>query len=141
MHNGVMGAGIALSIKQQYPKVWRTYRKEYEEKGLFVGECQFVDINSNLTVVNAITQEHFGRNKDTVYVSYEGIAKCFITISKFIEQKKNELTELNPGHCIIIYLDFPLIGCGLGGGSFEIISKIIDECVPDELAEKRLFIR
>ena len=134
-----MGAGIALAIKQQYPKAWLTYRKEYEENGLSVGNCQFVDINANVTVVNALTQERMGRNKAEVYVSYDGIAMCFIRIAKFIEQKKVELKEQYPEHCIIINLDFPMIGAGLGGGDWAIISKIIDDCIPNSLANKRLF--
>ena len=30
---GVMGSGFALQVKMMYPKVYETYRKEYERKG------------------------------------------------------------------------------------------------------------
>lgn len=142
---GVMGGGIAKQVRERYPAVYTAYRNEYQQKGLSVGNNISVitnENNNNIEIfVNAVTQEFYGNTPGVCYVSYPGIRSCFLKIADEIIELKRKIIEQLPNEEFKIYLDFPLIGCGLGGGSFEIIAKIIEECIPDELAEKRLFIR
>ncbi len=143
---GVMGGGIAKQVRELYPEVYLTYRAAYESSGLRVGNnvnyVKPTDGSGTAEIfINAITQEFYGNTPGVCYVSYPGIRSCFLKIAADITAIRNKLIELMPDEEFKIYLDFPLIGCGLGGGSFEIIAKIIEECIPDVLAEKRLFIR
>lgn len=119
---GVMGSGVAYQVRQIWPGAYSVYRKEYERAGLKVGDVLPYRPRDGLVVANAITQEHFGRDPDTVYVDYDGVRACFEKI------KVLALALDLPVH-------FPLIGCGLANGDWEIVSGIIDECIPDEIGK------
>ena len=64
-----------------------------------------------MAVVNAYTQYNFGKVKRQ-YVDYDAVRSCF-----------KEIKTTFSGHRI----GFPLIGAGLGGGDWDVISRIIDE--------------
>lgn len=113
---GVMGSGIALAIKNKWPQAFEDYKKSCENIGL--GGTIITIINDDLMVVNAITQNGYGRNGR--HVNYEAIAQSFTSAAYLCE-----ITSLD--------LYFPLIGAGLGGGNWKIISTIIDETVPDSI--------
>ena len=72
---GVMGSGVAKAIKESYPIVYQSYRWLYnqvENKKDLLGECQFVDVSENRTIVNMFSQfEYLPRTKR--HTSYEGI--------------------------------------------------------------------
>jgi O-acetyl-ADP-ribose deacetylase (regulator of RNase III) len=103
---GVMGSGVALAVRQEYPKVY----KAYKEDPLELGDTQGIMINDNLWVINAITQEFYGRDSKR-YVSYEAVKKCFTYI--FRKFSRHATTSI------------PKIGAGLGGGDWERILQII----------------
>lgn len=115
---GVMGSGIARSIKDKWPVVFEEYQKSKTILGgiVTVQTPEVVDIN-------CITQEFYGRDKNVVYCSYEEIRSCIQEIDSFI--------------CYLVCLDrldnkpvkvgMPMIGAGLANGDWDIISKIIEE--------------
>jgi Predicted phosphatase homologous to the C-terminal domain of histone macroH2A1 len=123
---GVMGSGVAKQIRATWPGCYAVYRKEYERAGLKVGDVIFYKVHDHLLIANAITQETFGRNPNVVYVDYDGVRSCFEKIAVMARWK-----EL-PVH-------FPLIGCGLANGSWDVVSQIIDDAVPDPI-EKHLWV-
>lgn len=109
---GIMGAGIALQIKSNFPNVYQEYKKEYDKNGLMLGSVQYVSCNEKL-FINAMTQKNIGRGRQ---VSYDAIEQCLITVNE--DLKGNTIS-------------MPKIGCGLGGGNWNIIEKIIEETLPD----------
>ena len=110
-----MGSGVAALIREKYPKAYDDYVKEAEKVGLTVGNI-IVSDNKDRIVINAITQEFYGRDSNTVYVSYEGVISCIQKINDYAVE--NSIAEVA----------FPLIGAGLANGSWKIISEIIQEC-------------
>jgi len=70
-------------------------------------------------VVNAYTQQNTGGG---VQVSYVSIRECFRKVKQRFSSKR---------------IAFPLIGCGLGGGDWSIVSKIIDEELDGEIVSLR----
>lgn len=123
---GVMGAGIALAIKNKYPQVYTSYRNIYEHKanniadnaGLVLGNVYPVEINKHLCVWNAVTQEFYGSDGSR-YVSYDAIENCFRMIQSSIDGGWYDGVP-NEIH-------IPLIGCGLAKGSWNIVSTIIED--------------
>jgi O-acetyl-ADP-ribose deacetylase (regulator of RNase III) len=109
---GVMGSGIALQIKNKWPNVYEAYSLRYKVFGLYLGEIIPVQTIDGRVVINAITQENFGRN-GVRYVDYDAIEQCFIKINDKVENW--EVTEIG----------LPKIGAGLGGGDWNIIENII----------------
>lgn len=111
---GVMGSGVALAVRQKYPKVYEKYNEEVQLGFLGLGDVQLVEVKENLLIANAVTQEFYGREKK-LYVSYEAIRECFTTVFEVARGTKVP--------CVSI----PKIGAGLGGGDWEAILSIITD--------------
>lgn len=109
---GVMGAGIALQIKNQFPHVYQEYKKEYDTNGLVLGSVQYVSSNDKL-FINAMTQKNVGGGRQ---ISYDAIESCFHTVNKDLSNNR---------------VAMPMIGAGLGGGNWNVIEKIIEETLVD----------
>lgn len=106
---GVMGAGIAKAIKDTYPYAFTEYSSIHKERGLALGETQFVRCRDK-TVINAIIQQYYGRSK-VRYVSYDAVSIVMATVEETLY-----------GETIAM----PMIGAGLGGGDWNVISSIIE---------------
>lgn len=118
---GRMGSGIALQIRKKFPYVYQMYMERHEDAlrvldspDRMLGSSDIIKIpNSNQHVVNMYSQRSYGYDGKR-YTSY----KAF----RFILQ---ELKKDIPTDCTI---GFPKgIGCGLGGGNWAVISKMIEE--------------
>jgi O-acetyl-ADP-ribose deacetylase (regulator of RNase III) len=115
---GNMGSGIAKAIRDKWPSVYADYRRHYEDH---IGEnlmgqvvWSYVD-QANLVVANAITQKHYGsRGKGVRYVSYDALATAFEEVNRVA------------GETEITMVGMPLIGADRGGGSWKVISAIIE---------------
>ena len=75
---GVMGSGVALAIKNKYPRVFAEYlefcRKVKNEGGELLGKVQFVEIpNDNLLVANLFGQNTFSSEPGVMSTSYDAI--------------------------------------------------------------------
>lgn len=105
-----MGAGIAKQIKKAYPEAYWADKLTtiYGHRGK-LGTCTVSD-EPALTVINAYTQYHY--SSKAKQVDYEAVRACFKWIAENYGDKR---------------IGFPLIGAGLAGGDWKIISKIIDE--------------
>ena len=107
-----MRSGIAKSIREKFPEVYEVDTKTIKGSREKLGTISFVKINnSSLVVVNAYTQFNYGRSGNQ-YVDYEAIRSAMKAIKLAFPDKK---------------IGYPKIGAGLGGGDWEIISKIINE--------------
>lgn len=106
---GVMGSGVAKQIKANFPEAFRVYT----DAPKVLGTISFADIRHDLVIVNAITQEFYGKDGRR-YVSYPAVRQCF-----------RKVNTLALKFCLNV-VNFPMIGCGLGGGSWGTVSKIIE---------------
>jgi O-acetyl-ADP-ribose deacetylase (regulator of RNase III) len=108
---GVMGSGVALAVRQRYPKAYEKYKQEIQLGFLGLGDLHLVEVTDNLFIANAITQEFYGRDKK-VYVSYEAINSTFSTLFELANRLK-------------VNISIPKIGVGLGGGDWDMILEVI----------------
>lgn len=116
---GVMGSGVALAVKNTYPKAFADYRKQYEgPDGLILGEAYASQVSEDLILWNAITQANYGTHKRQV--DYEAVARVFEDIQLGVEDYSD---------VIVPEIHIPMIGAGLGGGNWEIIREIIEQTV------------
>ena len=127
---GVMGGGIALSVKNQFPSVYAAYRKTFETTGLKLGGIEAVCVDTDKYIVNANTQNLYGRG--TRQVSYDAVAECFEKIHEFAAHVEETLGVKLP-------ILFPAIGAGLGSGNWNILECIIDQSVSDHF-DKILYV-
>lgn len=112
---GHMGAGIAKSIKIQFPEAFAAEREtivgDHSKLGNYTtARIQRGDSN-DFIIVNAYTQFHWRGNKG-VKADYDAIRSVF-------QKLKHEFSGLRIG--------YPMIGAGLAGGDWSYISAIIDE--------------
>lgn len=101
----VMGAGIAAQIVKVWPKVLEADKLAENE----LGDIIPVQVEEDLLVINAYTQNNFGRGVKNV--NYGAIAKCFSKIARTYPDKR---------------IAIPQIGAGLGGGDWNVIEEIIE---------------
>lgn len=110
---GVMGKGVAKTIREKWPGAFDVYKQVYDERGLNLGDV-IIYQGDKVTVANCITQEFYGRGDDNnQYVDYDAVHKCMGALRKYCEEQ-----DL---HTIAI----PKIGAGLGGGEWLKIEGII----------------
>lgn len=108
-----MGAGIAKAIKARFPEAYEADQATEKGSRDKLGTTTFAKIaceGHELIVVNAYTQFHW--RGSGVLVDYDAIRTAF-------RETKDNFTGKR--------IAYPLLGAGLGGGDWEIISKIIDE--------------
>ena len=117
---GVMGSGVALAVRQKYPECFNAYANADLHLGLVVWHYE----NENLWIANAITQDFYGTDKR--HVNYAAIAFCFEHVFKNAIYGSSTPFEVH----------FPKIGAGLGGGDWNIIEQIINDCDPKDRVKK-----
>ncbi len=117
---GKMGAGIAVPIRKRYPKAFDDYRALYEAQGnrLELGQVVFVDCPDGRVVIDAVTQEFYGREPGVVYVSYDAIRTAVRRIDDWIAARDASIVES---------VAFPKIGAGLANGDWDVIEAIIED--------------
>ena len=107
---GKMGAGIALKIRNKYPYVYDRYRDLCNTDRNLLGEVQFLYVDDCI-VVNMFAQYGYGRYG--VHTDYNAFEKCVSAIKLYAEKYNYSV-------------GFPYkIGCGLAGGDWETVLKII----------------
>lgn len=112
-NRGIMGSGVAAQIRAKWPNVYEVYALKHRVFGLDLGDVIPVATMDGKIIVNAVTQDGFGRDGRR-YVDYAAIERCFVTINDRVHGW--EVTEIA----------LPRIGAGLGGGDWTIIEGIIN---------------
>ena len=119
---GVMGAGLAKQVRTAYPQVYELYKQYCEkqtEKANLLGRVQFIKCPNNVIIANCFAQ--FGYGRGALQTSYAAFRLCMLKIKNFC--------KTNSINCVSIPYK---MGCGLAGGNWEIISKIIAEIFDGE---------
>lgn len=87
---GVMGSGVALAIRNRWPKVFEEYKAVCDENRLnrrdLLGHTQLVQVGPSLYVANMFTQYDYGR-EGKQYASLQAVADAFINL----EAQRHEL--------------------------------------------------
>ena len=123
---GKWGAGFVVPLGKKFPESRKAfYRKHYKE-GWKLNDCQIVKDN-NVYIANCATQHDiYGYKKGKIDADYKAIALCLKKVIDF--SNKNKLQII-----------MPKIGCGLAGGNWSVVSKIIAELEKDYFSEIKIF--
>ena len=109
-----MGAGIAKQFKNKYPSVYEIDQKTKKGDKSKLGGYTLALIKTktfhDVSIINAYTQYHYGGGR---CADYTAIRNVFNLVSQNFSKE--------------IRIGYPMIGAGLAGGDWQIISKIIDE--------------
>ena len=112
---GKMGSGFAKSLRDVYPEIFLPYAKECKAREM-LGKNIPVHFQ-DMSIINAVTQQYYGRNPHFKYVDYLAVRQCFNAANITCDQHMYKT------------LNMPLIGAGLANGDWKIISGIVEsEC-------------
>jgi len=107
--HGVMGAGVAAVVRDQYPPAYMVYKQQHRLDGLRLGTVTVYE-GPDKTIVNGITQDSYGINGR--FVDYDAVRSCIQILNR--EYSNQDVS-------------MPMIGAGLGGGDWDIIAEIIED--------------
>ena len=126
-----MGSGLAGQLVSKYPQVLEADKNQskYGDKEK-LGDWSVAIIPGKFTVINAYTQYFFGMGKDVFeYGAFEKFLNDFQDMIEHLDETNN--FDWLSGHRIREFkrtlIGFPMIGAGLAGGDWSIISKMIEE--------------
>jgi len=108
-----MGAGIAKTIKREFPEVYDVDRETGYGVKTKLGGVSYIQINHNrnkIIIVNGYIQYYY--NGSPPLVQYDALRSVFKKVKRLFSG---------------LIIGYPKIGAGLAGGDWNIISKIIDE--------------
>lgn len=114
---GVMGSGIAKELRETYPVVWREYKDLCDRAPATIellGMAQLVKVNDDLYVANLFGQHDYGRSGER-YTSYDALDNA---LRDLVDQIFDKGLQDMPVH-------HPLLGCGLGGGHWNVVEALI----------------
>ena len=121
---GVMGSGVAKQIREKYPWVYATYKRAcdnaHSSGSRLLGRCQSVFIDEQRLIVNIFAQDNFGYDGNC-YTDYNALRDCL----EMIKDRYHNKTLAIPY----------LMACHRGGGSWDIVSKMIEEVFADNDCE------
>jgi O-acetyl-ADP-ribose deacetylase (regulator of RNase III) len=132
---GMMGAGAAKAVRERLPFAYQAYREVYLMRGLRLGEVIWALNTGSDTltmrsriVANAITQQDYG-SEPKLYVDYDAVRAAMRAVDEFCvrsqaSQQSEEFIDI-AGLTPIYTVGMPMIGAGLGGGSWSRIAEII----------------
>ncbi len=107
-----MGAGIAKQIREKYPEVYQADQDTLWGDKNKLGKYSYVrSAEDGKLVINAYIQYDYTRDK--VDVDYNAVREVMIKINRDFPEPDT--------------IAMPKIGCGLAGGDWNIISKILEE--------------
>lgn len=126
---GVMGAGVAKSLRLKYPSLYESYKEmcslyERNRKDL-LGLCHWYRAGDRKIILNLFGQYGFGRDKRCT--DYEAFDKA---MRDGIEAIKNEAFK-EDGIQLCIAIPYG-IGCGLAGGDWSEVKEILEKIEQDE---------
>lgn len=119
---GGWGRGFVVALSKRWPEPEQHYRAWHqgEEKIPFaLGEVQFVQVGKTIWVANLIGQRDVRTVGGVPPVRYEAIRKGLRRVTE-------EARRLGAS------VHMPRIGCGLAGGKWEEVGKIVE----DEIANR-----
>jgi O-acetyl-ADP-ribose deacetylase (regulator of RNase III)/rubredoxin len=132
---GVMGAGVALQIKNRWPEVYEGYRNfchdELKRLGtlrteFLLGKCMVcISDDGNPAIANLFGQDRFdkmGRN-----TSYDAVYDALVHLREIMENHGWKSVSFPYG-----------MSCGLGGGSWNVIYAMICDVFENSNIEVRI---
>lgn len=110
---GGWGKGFVLAVSKRWPEPEKAYRRAARRMGgLPLGNNIVVPVSPDLTVVNMIAQE--GYRGPGPHIRYPALRDCLGGVA-FMARDEGASVHA------------PRIGCGLAGGSWDVIGPMLEE--------------
>lgn len=124
---GGWGKGFVLAISKKWKEPEKEYRRWFESKIDFeLGKVQIVQVEANIFVANMIGQHKIREVNGIPPIRYQSVEECLNNVVDFAI--KNQAS-----------IHMPRIGCGLAGGSWSEIEKIVNRTLIDNNIEVTVY--
>lgn len=107
---GVMGAGLALAIRESYPEIMLEYQEACQSKHM-LGECQLIATQDDRYIANLFGQDAFGSGRQTDYNA--------------LQSALNSLVDLMQARGLSSVSMPYNLGCGLAGGDWDVVFEML----------------
>jgi hypothetical protein len=120
---GVMGTGVALAIRNKWPKVYKLYMAAIDSGRFRLGKIQMIQVDPDLWICNLAGQERYGYGE--CFTDYDAYKTALPKLRAWAQE--HGLTVYIPDH----------IGCVNGGGDWAILEPIIREHLPEAVIDQQ----
>ena len=119
---GAYGSGFVAAIANKWPIAKLAYLQWYKAKISFaLGQVQFVQVESDIVIVNMIAQHLIGYDEDGgPCIRYQALEECLNKVA-------NKISET--GGCVICPYK---MGSERSGGRWEEVEKLLTKCLVDK---------
>jgi len=122
---GAWGKGFVLALSKRWNFPERAYKEWYRTGFWFgirfeLGQLQTVDVKPDITVANFIGQHGLSRWDGIPPIRYEAFQHAFVRLQMTYDGEQEKVS-----------FHMPRIGCGLAGGKWEKVEKIISDELVD----------
>lgn len=120
---GAYGAGVSGAIGKRWGKVATEYKRlaQCGSKEFSLGFVQFVYIDPDFEVANMVAQKGL-RGKDNPHpLQIPHLIHCLQTVSRYAKENQHKRIHVPYG-----------IGCGLAGGNWQEVEKILIDNIVNE---------
>lgn len=129
---GAWGKGFVLPLGEKYPAA----RQAYFQNRLSLGENQFVTVTEDrsVVVVNMCAQAGVGRWHGVPPIRYVSLMNCLNEVrDKLGQVYDSNADRYRNGYSGLrgFSIHMPRIGCGLAGGSWDVVGPIVQEILGD----------
>lgn len=112
------GGAFALAVRRKWSLAQTAFQNWAGGVGnLSIGNVHFVEVEPGLTVATMIAQKGYGESK-TPRIRYNFLKKCLDKVADFAAERNASV-------------HMPRIGSGQAGGSWEIISELVEDALCD----------
>ncbi len=115
---GIAGAGLALETSKRYPRSIT----EYIAKRPNFGDCMLYSIPGNDDLVFAFLVGQMGYGRVDRQTNYGALSNALHELRRLI--------SLNSYQYFPVYFPYKM-GCGLGGGSWEVVEELLEYYFPN----------
>lgn len=115
---GGWGAGFVLALSLRWKEPEDRYRARGRLHGYKLGTIDLVQVESDIWVANMVAQHDVGYRGDVPPIRYSALKKCLSRVA--VEAKKLNAT-----------VHMPRIGCGLAGGLWDKVEKIVSNTLSE----------
>lgn len=110
------GGGFSRHLRQKWPSLQQSFRSwAMEHRNLKLGNVHLDTVDDMLSVGSMVAQHGYGPSLKP-RIRYLALRNCLTTVGE-LAAKNGETVHM------------PRIGCGLGGGSWEVVSELITGAV------------
>ena len=126
-YQGVMGAGLSRQIKNKYPGVMEDYIDKIETFSFDVIRSHGI-FSGYATPDGKIIASIFGQNEYATSYNWGKKQTDYLSLGNGLVSVRRVAQNLNPFGSIAIPFG---IGCGLGGGDWELVEEMIKNIFED----------